>query len=236
MKFLIQKIDGKIKHDFSFTLIQSADYYNWLAKGSIKTRFTENDLKKDYTPIGSIDFVHAYMDKFLGKTPKPINVPDELLDRQYTQRTIINGSGLDISGEVFIKSNDRLKATTRLINTLKNDISQEIDINGNYQISEVIDIQSEYRCFVFQNKLVGIHYYSGNFRIYPNITAIENMISVYKSAPVAYTLDVGVNDNGTFVIECHNFYSCGLYGFNNLKLLPLMFNWWFYEFKRNNLK
>ena len=50
------------------------------------------------------------------------------------------------------------------------------------------------------------------------------MIKNYTTSPKAYTLDIGVNKkDGTFVIEVHNFFSCGLYGFSDHKLLPLMF-------------
>jgi hypothetical protein len=60
------------------------------------------------------------------------------------------------------------------------------------------------------------------------------MTQAYKSAPVAYTLDVGVNNDGTFVIECHDFFSCGLYGFAKLDILPPMFSQWYHEFLRKN--
>ncbi len=231
MKFLIQTIDKKIKHDFSFTLIQAADYHNWLSKGSIKIKLTENDLKKDYVPVGSVYFVHNYMKLNLGSSPNPINVPDELLDHTFSHRQIFNGTNADISGHLFIKSNDIIKGYIGIINTDENHfVKQSIPI-GNYQISEVIDIQSEYRCFVYQKEVVGIQYYSGEFTLFPDVQAILKMIEAYKSAPIAYTLDVGVNDKSTFVIEVHNFYSCGLYGFSDLKLLPLMFNKWFYEYK-----
>lgn len=236
MKFLIQTIDKKIKHDFSFTLIQSIDYHNWLSKGSITFKLTDDDLKKDYTPIGSNEFVHSYMEKYLGCSPNPINVPDELLDQKFTHRTIFNGTNNDLLGHKFIKSNDCIKAFTEYINTDENDFDPKSIPDGNYQISEVVDIQSEYRCFVYQNKLVGVQFYSGDFTIFPDIKSVETMISSYKSSPIAYTLDVGINESGTFVIECHNFYSCGLYGFSNHRILPLMFNRWYYEYKCNLLK
>ena len=236
MKFLIQTIDKKIKHDFSFTLIQSIDYHNWLSKGSIKYKLTENDLKKDYTPIGSVEFVHSYMEKYLGSSPNPINVPDELLDSKFSHRQIFNGTNADISGHLFIKTNDQIKGYVGIINTDENHFVQQSIPIGNYQISEVIDIQSEYRCFVYQNQLVGIQYYSGDFTIFPDVQAILKMIEVYKTQPIAYTLDVGVNEKGTFIIEVHNAYSIGFYGWNDLKLIPLMFNRWYYEYKCNLLK
>jgi len=60
-----------------------------------------------------------------------------------------------------------------------------------------------------------------------------NMIKTFKpEAPVAYTLDVGINNRSTFVIEVHDFFACGLYGFADLNLLPLMFYRWFKEFMK----
>ena len=61
------------------------------------------------------------------------------------------------------------------------------------------------------------------------------MIDSYKSQPVAFTLDVAVDgDDNTVVIEVHDFFSCGLYGFSEYKILPFMFSNWFYSFIKNN--
>ena len=71
---------------------------------------------------------------------------------------------------------------------------------------------------------------TGDFTIFPNIDKINKMI--FKSAPVAYTLDVAICDGATVVIEVHDFFSCGLYGFSDLKILPYMFSQWYYEYIR----
>lgn len=47
-----------------------------------------------------------------------------------------------------------------------------------------------------------------------------------------YFLDVG--NSGTFVIECHDFFSCGLYGFADYSKLPHMFYKTFKEIIKNN--
>ena len=49
-----------------------------------------------------------------------------------------------------------------------------------------------------------------------------------------YTLDVGINSEKTFVIECHRFFSCGLYGYCDHNTIPIMFSQAWYEMK--NLK
>ena len=53
---------------------------------------------------------------------------------------------------------------------------------------------------------------------------IKEMVRTYKSAPSVYTLDVAIKDSGeTVIIECHRFFSCGLYGFSDYRRLPVMF-------------
>ena len=76
----------------------------------------------------------------------------------------------------------------------------------------------------FKNKLVGLQNYSGDFKLFPNVSTIDKMIDAYKSAPIAYTLDVGIDEYNTFVIECHRFISVGLYNFSDYRIIPQMFN------------
>lgn len=222
MRFLIQTIDGKIKHDFSFTLLQAIDFHKWTGN-NIKFRLSDGYMPSNYIPVGSVEFVSEYINKFYGVIPKPINIPAELITKEFCGRNVINGTNLDINGLNFVKSNDRIKSFTEICDSAP---------VGNYQISDLINIQSEYRCFVYKQKLVGINNYSGDFTIFPNIDKINKMIESFKSAPVAYTLDVAICDGATVVIEVHDFFSCGLYGFSDLKILPYMFSQWYYEYIR----
>ena len=149
---------------------------------------------------------------------KPINVPKELFS--YANRHIFNGTEKDLKGhgKSFVKSNDSIKKFTEIIED-----NYKLPI-GNYQISEVISIDSEWRAFVYQNKLVGLENYCGEFTMFPDIYMIKRMIAAYKSAPIAYTLDVGINNEGaTFVIEVHPMVSVGLYGMADHAILPHMF-------------
>jgi hypothetical protein len=241
MKFLLQKIDGEIRHDFVFTLLEAIRFRNWFNKPEKiiygfynttgnQTEFKFKEIHRKYIPIGSVEFVTSFIYQFYGRIPKPINVPKELFG--YAGRDIINGSKMDLfslTGKFFLKSNDKIKGFSDISNI--NNVSQIPA--GNYQISEYIIIDSEWRAFIYQNKLVGLQNYSGEFTKFPSVNKINAMIKHYKSAPIAYTLDVGVNDNGTFVIEVHDFFSCGLYGFSNYAILPNMYYRWFNEYTRN---
>ena len=62
-------------------------------------------------------------------------------------------------------------------------------------------------------------------------------ILIYSNSPHAYTLDVGVTENGeTVVIEVHDFFSCGLYGFLRTDKLPYMFWRWYFYYVKNFMK
>jgi len=222
MKYLIQTINGKVKHDFSFTLLESIEFQNWLRNDkSFEVCFTDEPTMPNYIPIGSVEFVSKYIANYYGLTPKPKNIPIELIGKNWTGRNVINGTEKDIIGEKFVKSNDKIKSFTEIC---------KIAPEGNYQISDLIDIESEWRAFVFEGKLVGLQNYSGEFDIFPNVDKIKAMINAYKTQPIAFTLDVAISNNDTVIIEVHDFFSCGLYGFSEHKILPFMFSKWFYSF------
>jgi len=195
MKFLIQTIDNKIGHDFAFTLIESLHYQNWITNTKDFTYKTSDfaDIEKNIIPVGSVEFVTGFLIKKGIQPPKPINVPRQLMKYLWSCRKIINGTEKDIVGEAFVKSNDKIKSFTEITN---------IAPKGNYQISEVVEIESEWRAFIYKNELVGLKNYSGGFDIFPNVEKIKKMINEYTDSPIAYTLDVGVHQfRGTFVIN-----------------------------------
>jgi hypothetical protein len=242
MKFLIQKINKEIRHDFSFTLLESIRYHNWLVHGiEMKTKFIDyidrydnkvwkfKDYHEKYVPVGSVEFVIAFMEHFGIKPPLPMNVPDELIP--YAGRYVINCNHMDLEDielhKYFLKSADKIKGTAGIFH------KGEVEIPaGNYQLSSVIDIESEWRCFVYKGELVGMQNYSGDFTLFPDVWKIKKiLIPDFKSAPIAYTLDVGiVNGCDTVVIECHDFFSCGLYGFAEHRIYPHMLQRWFREY------
>ncbi len=248
MRFLIQKIDNKVVHEFSFTLLESIRYQKWLegedadvivkyvnCLSSNKVWFF-SPFHEHYVPVGSVEFVLSWMKRFDVPTPSPMNVPEELFEPFLAMRPIMNGTHKDIKslvkGKWFVKSNDKFKGFAEVLR-IKSNIDWNIP-KGNYQMSEYMRIDSEWRAFVYKGKMVGLQNYGGDFTVFPNKAKIQKLIHYYKSAPVAYTLDVGVNDHNTFIIEVHDFFSCGLYGFADHKIYPYMLYRWFHEYLNKN--
>ncbi len=109
--------------------------------------------------------------------------------------------------------------------------------------SEVVDMLSEYRCFVKKGELVGIKHYQGDHTIFPKIEIIESAISDFRSAPYAYSLDFAVTRQtytigGTFgvkrtteLIEAQDMWSIGPYGLSPDIYVSLLKTRWFEIFK-----
>ncbi|MFH1004725.1 MAG: ATP-grasp domain-containing protein [Bacteroidota bacterium] len=230
MNFLIQTIEGEVRHDFSFVLLESIKYQNWRTESKdFHAFFSDEEYPVPITnciPSGSVEFVQNYIKKYCGKVPLPKNVPEQLFS--FACRKIFNSNEQNLPAETrtFVKSNDQIKKFTEIVD------GNYILEPGNYQFSELIDIDSEWRCFVYQKKLVGLQNYAGDFTLFPDVKKISKMIDAYSVSPIAYTLDVGINSQATFVIEVHDFFSCGLYGFSDHTIYPFMLSQWFHEFVR----
>jgi hypothetical protein len=244
--FLIEtNQEGEVVCDFSFTLLKAIEYHEWKGQTMpclLSDTYIHKGLRHDTIPVGSNEFVQGFLRHYHGIEMKPINIPEELLHPQFTRRIVKNMDKATLyehlrlvrDEKLFVKSHDVIKGFSGFLpdtGGIYGGGTPPIDrIDGNFQVSTIIDIDSEWRGFVFKGELVGLQNYVGDFTLFPDVARINKMIAAYKSAPVAYTLDVGVNKDGTFVIECHDFFSCGLYGFANLSILPAMFSQWFNQF------
>lgn len=77
-------------------------------------------------------------------------------------------------------------------------------------------IESEWRCYIHNHKLIDSRNYSGDFTICPDYRYISNVIQENsKTFPCAYTIDIGVLPNENVVIEYNDFWAIGNYGMPN---------------------
>lgn len=238
MQFVIQRINDKLPFDFCFEIAGGAyDFAKW-RNDPYDIKYVDDGIGlgstiiRDCVPIGSVEFVTRYYELQYPHASKkgfiPLNVPFTL--EPYAGRMIwdVNTDNVDDifkiceNSTIFRKSSDLIKdpnngfiKVKRPEDILNSQISADIGDN----------ILSEWRVFVYHDKIRYIANYSGDCTIFPDVSQIHEMVDIYKKeAPVAYTLDVYVNNNCTYVMECHRFFSCGLYGFNDYSILPYMFS------------
>ncbi len=228
-------------NDMAFQVIESIRYTNWYnPKECIKYILsTIQDLNKITfielgIPVGSLEFVAKVME--LSGYKKDINhiiVPDRLRTPLFLQREISFGDKnqiqriLQTTDEVFVKEAIKIKGCTGIIT---NRTINQLEEGTLYFISSIIDIKSEWRVFVYKDQIMDIRLYSGDWYDQFDADFIRLAVSSYTNSPPAYTLDIAKLSNGkSAVIEAHNFIACGLYGFENHRVLRQMiarsYNW-----------
>ncbi len=229
MKFLLQTIDGKINNVEVFNAKSLLDRFGTKYEFSNKYDLIElNDIDNlpdsecNSVPIGTLEFVGKFLKKFFDiNNLNPIEVPKCLRKNRYLKRKyrILSKDELPESGRYFIKYVSKLKQYTYIGNI--EDLSdkpskvQPYKIDGLYQISDIVNILSEYRVFVFNDEIQAIQHYDGDCLKFPDANLINEMVMMYsleKDRPKAYTIDVAVIANkGTCVLEIHPMTSCGTY-------------------------
>jgi len=185
---------------------------------------------KDDIIIGSVEATKSFFD-FIGvTTPKYLGYPSSL--KKFIGRNITETTIAEIKNQYpfFVKPKNEVKLFTGSL--VESD--KQFDILKKYMgaydslevfLSDPINIESEYRCFVHKGKLKGIQYYLGDYRIYPDYKVIEEMINSYDNSPIAYTLDVAVTDEGQVVlIEVNDMWAIGSYGFDSKEYVEMTIN------------
>lgn len=244
MKFIVQDIP--IPWDFVMELYRSQEYYKWKGNNFDVIKFGSilPDNPREYCPVGSVEFVVDWLKTYWGKNPIPINCPDLLsggqihLPTPLIPKDEIKRSYPDNS-EFYIKSERTIKS----------------DINGLYTISDprlgipfqdpvvvrpwISNIVSEWRLFVKDGRLLDVKNYTGDPFCCPQkelCNQLCNQCYLLIKAP-AFTLDIGVviedDMQHHVVIEVHDFFSCGTYGFSNYQSYPIMLWRWFKWFTRD---
>jgi hypothetical protein len=80
-------------------------------------------------------------------------------------------------------------------------------------VSDVVNFVSEYRCFILRGDIISANWYKGDWGLAPERSVVEAAVKAWSDAPVAYTLDFGVTDDGkTLLVEVNDGYSMGGYG------------------------
>lgn len=224
MKAYLEKINKEWLDDFVYISkypLESMGYEIIPFNGEVieqslsKYAFNNNDIL-----IGSVEATKFFLEKLNVKCPNYIGYPPELSDFYKRKIEIKKVKDLDYNFPYFIKPATDVKLFTgdiienkSLLRTFQTFYG--VDEETLLYVSEVINIQSEYRCFVHNGILRGIQYYLGDFKKYPNYTVIEDIISKYKNQPIAYTIDIGVTDkNETIIVEINDMWAIGAYGFN----------------------
>jgi hypothetical protein len=233
--FLIQNDPGTLDFETMIVkdLLENEKYthdFSEMGINELKYRIESENIATTLIPIGTIEFVSLYIKYAYGvETMNPIEIPKYLRTEEFLKRKyeIVTYDKIPKAGEWFIKDVSRLKKFGMVLDTTyqlpkdvfdepKTEFDTSLRLNKNhlYQVSEVFDIQSEYRVYVIDGKIQAISHYNGNPLILPDVNLIQKavmLIECHEKWLKSYTIDVMVGSKGTAIVEIHNFTSVGLY-------------------------
>ena len=224
------------KHDHEYVTMKVDDFYAdeddfLLSERKLKSADEFDERIKTGIPIGEISFVEKWLNIFHGiEYENAIEIPPVLRTREFLKRkySIVPAYEIPRTGYHFIKDASRQKQFAKAGNveefifdemfepkTDEFDMSVRFDYEHLYQVSEIVNILSEYRVYVFQGEINQVSCYKGDPLVFPDAELIKKAVSTYAKevdSPKSFSLDVMVTDRGTCIGEVHNFTSIGLYG------------------------
>lgn len=206
------------KNDFVYSFVEVVDYHNWQAGKEndqvefvIAESFSKDQLTQSCVPVGSVQLCLEWYRQMGVQAIRPLNIPEEL--DSLSKHSIIRTDNLPYSGRrYFGKVIDHIKSE-------KNGWYTEY--HGDEKMffaEEVAGVCSEWRIFVCDGIIQGMKCYSGYPFIAPDMVYCNRVIKAVEKSKVAraYTLDLIVQGNGsTDILELHDFFACGLYGFSD---------------------
>lgn len=245
MQYLIQRNADSLEDEIrNLTSVLDKSYMRITSYYALLDYCMDTAVPKEGIPVGTINFSKWVLSKQgYNNVLRPIEVPYFLQCQDFMKReyTITDYKDLPKTGRYFVKDVSHLKASNASCVFMNNfgswfeeytslEPNKDIRINETkFSVSSILDIQSEYRVLVCDDKVQGVQYYNGDCLVFPDAYIIREIIREIEIQrvlghllPKSYTLDIGVCDRGTFLIEMHNFVSCGTYGFCG-DVLPYMY-------------
>ena len=174
---------------------------------------------QDRIPVGSILFVETWLKKCHGiERISPIEIPGFLRTEEFLKRDyrIVPFYGIP-RGNYFVKDVTVLKEFSFIGDTeelFTGKAGGQINQAHMFQVSEPVEILSEYRVYVVDGKIENVSNYNGSPFIFPDMNLVNKANCLYMTKPNypgSLTIDVMVTEKGTSLIEIHPFISCGLY-------------------------
>ncbi|WP_196893286.1 ATP-grasp domain-containing protein [Aureivirga marina] len=174
-----------------------------------------NEKDKEAIFVGGIGNFRKQLQNLHIEIPKEIEYPKELesfLNRKIWKSNLEKEIQKETTG-IFIKPTKTKLFTGKVIHQFKDYIGLQFQDEVDILCSEVIEIATEWRCFIRYKEILDIRYYRGDWDQKLDVSIIKNAISKYDSQPASYSLDFGVDKKGNhFLIEVNDGHSLGTYG------------------------
>lgn len=190
--------------------VEIAPFYGF---GDIETL---PDLARDVCLVGHLGDVWTAL-KCLGITQPPsLDYPEELSD--FLGRRLWRSDIKTIRGmtqRVFVKPVKQKLFTGFALTGHFRDMLRI----GTYPedeevwVSEPVEFVAEYRAFILRHEILDVRAYKGDWSKAPDRRIVENIVTAWKDAPIACSVDIGITSDGrTLLVEVNDGYALGSYG------------------------
>ena len=174
-----------------------------------------SEQEKDAIFVGGVGNVRKRLKNLGIEKIDEIEYPSEL--RKYLNRKVWTSTLKQVIANeqygIFIKPKQTKLFQGKLIQEFKDFIDLNYQDEIQIWCSEIINIVTEWRCFVRYGEILDVRYYKGKWDSRLDIEVVNQAINEYKSQPKSYCLDFGVDANGKhYLIEVNDGHSLGTYG------------------------
>jgi len=171
--------------------------------------------EKDVIFVGGVGMVRRRLANLGIQKQDEIEYPTEL--RKFLQRKVWKSTLKEIIRKdqvgIFVKPVKTKLFTGKVIHGFKDYIGLNYTEEVEVWCSEVVNVVTEWRCFVRYAELLDVRYYKGKWDSRLDIGIVQEAIEAYTSQQASYCLDFGVDKQGKhYLIEVNDGHSLGSYG------------------------
>ena len=182
----------------------------------------DNLLKRNLF-VGSSEFMMEVFKRMgcleIPKVPFNCDRPEQIITLKMARETVAKGN------KIFIKP-----IQNKLFTGFVLDESEYTCLRGIPEDTPIMSYEpftkkliSEWRIYIHNNKIVDSRNYSGDFMVSPNYSFVQLSMKNNKEFPCAYTMDVGIFEDGSStIVEYNDMWAIGNYGIPNDLYLRLL--------------
>ncbi len=179
---------------------------------------------------GSVQDILYYL-SFLNKEYEHIDYPFELHKycNRYISQCYFKSLKKNNLSNVFCKPTKLKQFNGFILSGEFKDFIKMATVNDNdlVWLSTRINLLVEYRVFIYDRQILDVKPYKGDCSLGFCKQTVLSMIQDYKNQPVAYAIDIGVNNLGqTVLVEVNDGFSLGSYGLTPVNYGTIIVNRW----------
>lgn len=227
MIYLQSNTEKTLPHHFDvacamYGVIETCQDYKFVNYEDLKEGKLDNLIKRGLF-VGSVEFMTEVFNR-VGLTdvrvPKNSNREFKVMKLGEVKEIVKNSDE-----KLFIKPFQIKLFTGFVLDQMVYGSMQSIPDDTEVMVYPVFEnpIKSEWRCYINMGRVRDIRNYSGDLFTVPNEDYINSIINENKDFPIAYTIDVGILENGeNVVIEFNDMWAIGNYGIQNDTYLSML--------------